>query len=399
MDRFGHHPCLLASVLGATVCNVGSIFCTTYGEQMLCRSLAAIFTSPPCALGSVVVTQLFFRHERATKLGIWKAFWTAGAPGGPFILGFVAEHAGLSWVFGVMAIANFVIFLAYLAFGRETWLWQIQNQQNILLSSLGFGKFNLYAWSLREAVEPFKVFQNMRILIPACAYALVFAYANVAVAITVPQVAGSKFHLDSQGIGLQFIAMIIGLVIGEAMGGIGSDYWMKRISGISGRKPRNEDRLWLAYPGFALSATGLLIWGVTTQQATPGKWIVTPSIGAAIAFVGCQLVTTVLVTYVIDVNPAWAAQTGLIVNFLRQTWSFVSSFSILLISNLSDSYSSQVGPFYYTPMFRRLGYGGTGGVMAAIVGVVPTAAILFVHFGKFGLVHGSKHYSAARGSV
>jgi hypothetical protein len=60
------------------------------------------------------------------------------------------------------------------------------------------------------------------------------------------------------------------------------------------------------------------------QQAVPGPWTVKPAIGMGIASFGYQIVTTVLVTYAIDINPQKAAETGLLLNFTRQTWGFVS---------------------------------------------------------------------------
>lgn len=300
---------------------------------MATRCLTAIFISPPCALGGVVVTELFFRHQRGTKTGLWKLLFTMGAPAGPFIMGFVAESAGLQWIYGVFALITFAIFLAYLFFGPETTYERNPRQ----VATPGYSHATWLSWmklhpinwkplSLRVAVRPFKTCTTVRIIVPMCAYAIVFAYANIAIIITMPQVSGEKFNLDAEGIGLQFIAMLIGLLLGEIVGGFGSDFWMKwRTSKRGGSNWVIEDRLWLAYPGIVLVVVGLVLWGVRTQQANPGHWIVSPDIGAAISSFGCQLVTTVLVTYAIDVNPKRAADTGLMVNLVRQEWGFVST--------------------------------------------------------------------------
>jgi len=337
MERIGRRPCLLASVLGATAYNIGGAFCKTYGQQMATRCLTAIFISPPCALGSIVVTELFFRHERGTKTGIWKLFFTLGAPAGPFIMGFVAKFAGLQWMYGVFALVTFSIFLAYLFFGPETMYRRnhiARNDDNHFtwLSSLKFHSIQRKRLSLSDAVGPFTIFATVRIIVPVCAYAIVFAYASIAVIITMPQVFGEKFHLDAEGIGLQFIAMLIGLMLGEIVGGFGSDLWMKWRTSKRGGSRVIEDRLWLAYPGIILVIVGLVLWGVRSQQAAPGHWIVSPDVGAAISSFGCQVLTTVLVTYAIDVDPKRAADTGLIVNFVRQTWGFVSHSTSLSLS-------------------------------------------------------------------
>ena len=38
---------------------------------MVCRVLEAFFISPPIGIGTAVVTELFFKRERAQKMGIW----------------------------------------------------------------------------------------------------------------------------------------------------------------------------------------------------------------------------------------------------------------------------------------------------------------------------------------
>lgn len=39
--------------------------------MMLCRILTATFISPPLAIGTAVVMEVFFQHERGRKMGIW----------------------------------------------------------------------------------------------------------------------------------------------------------------------------------------------------------------------------------------------------------------------------------------------------------------------------------------
>jgi hypothetical protein len=258
--------------------------------------------------------------------------FTLGAPAGPFIMGFVVKFAGLRWVYFTFAIVNFALFVAYALFGPETMYEKILSGPETdsrdtamnFFKSIKFQKPQHKSFGIGEALRPFTIFGSVRVAVPICVYAIVYAYTGIAIVITMPQVMGAKFDLDAEGIGLQFIAVIIGLLIGEVLGGYGSDRWMKFMTNRRDKTRIIEDRLWLAYPGFACGVIGLVVWGVETQTAAPGKWTITPDVGAAIASVGCQLLTTVLVTYAIDVAPNRAAQTGLILNLVRQTWGFVS---------------------------------------------------------------------------
>lgn len=329
MQRIGRRPVLLISVLLSGVCNVGGAYCTSYGTQMATRCLTAFFIAPPVALGGAIVTDLFFQQQRGTKTGWWKLAFTLGAPGGPFIMGFVATHAGLRWVYLTFAIVNFVEFIGYLFLAPETMRTSdgSDSQHGYSPSLWTFRTFKTEKFSFRELLRPFKLCARPRIIIPLCVYATVFAYANIGIIILTPTVYGEKFGEGPQGIGLQFIGMIIGLLIGEQIGGRGSDFFMKKRALARGRRVIS-DRLWLSYVGFACAITGLAVWGTSVQNEKPLVWTVIPDVGAAIASAGNQIITTVLVTYAIDVDPSCAGATGLLLNVIRQEWGFVRSYPL-----------------------------------------------------------------------
>jgi hypothetical protein len=164
------------------------------------------------------------------------------------------------------------------------------------------------------------------ILIPACAYAMVFLFGSVLSTVEVPQLLQEKFELNAEQLGLQFLGVIIGSVIGEQMGGVLSDFWMNRRARAINRKPDPEFRLWLSYFGYALAIVGTIVFLVCTQQAPAGHWTVSPIIGTAIGAVGNQLVTTVMITYAVDCYPQEAASIGVFVTFVRQIWGFIGPF-------------------------------------------------------------------------
>ena len=57
-----------------------------------------------------------------------------------------------------------------------------------------------------------------------------------------------------------------------------------------------------------------------------GGWTVSPGIGIAIAAVGNQVATKVLITYAVDCYTAEAAAIGVFINFIRQLWGFIGPF-------------------------------------------------------------------------
>jgi hypothetical protein len=198
---------------------------------MAIRYPTAIFIASLYALGSIVVTELFFQNQRGTKTGWWKFAFTLGTPAGPFIMGFVTMHRGLRWTFLTFAFFDFAVFLDYLFFGPETLYDHDILSNNVFLLPLSFFKFKLpYSRCLiiGKLLIAFMLASSIRIFVPICASTIVFAYANIDIIILVPASFGIKFNLDLQGISLQFIGLIIGLVLGEQVSGRGSNLWMKQ---------------------------------------------------------------------------------------------------------------------------------------------------------------------------
>ncbi|KAL2858539.1 MFS multidrug transporter [Aspergillus pseudoustus] len=359
MSRYGrYHVCLL-SVFGSMALSIGGVYCSSFGSQMATRAMSAFFISPPIGIGSGIITELCEPQERGQKLGWWTLMITVGIPAGPLIMGFVSQHLGVQWVFWIFAILNFLQFIAYLVFGAET--LQSKEPFSSQAPQSAWGKWKIRRldpapFELVDVIRPLFLAQKLEVLIPGVAYAFTFCYANVAVVVEMPTVFGEKFNLNAQEIGLQFIALIIGCILGDQLSGPCSDSLLRF---LRQRKQRScpADRLWLSYVGYGTTIAGLLIWGIQVQHAI--AWNITPCVGAAFAAFGNQVVTTTLVAFAVDSSEKRSTHVGLFINFCRQIYGFI-------------------GPFYFPPMFDGLGMGGAAGVMCALIAVSAFAPTVFI---------------------
>jgi hypothetical protein len=329
----------------------------------ICRAFTSFFISPPGGTGSGVVTETFFKKERATYVGIWTLLCTLGPPSGPFFMGFVVYHTGsFRWIYYILAITNGVQFITYLFFGPETLYMRNVVRHNVSTFKqeyMNFKRIDPTPLTLVEFIQPMFLFRYTSIWIPTVAYSIVFGFCSVLLTVEIPQLFLPKFGLNPQELGLQFLGIMIGLVIGEQFGGRISDLWMNKRAQKLGRRPPPEYRLWLSYVGFLLAMVGLILFSVRLQQATTGKWNITPIIGIAISAVGNQIVTTVLVTYAIDSYVEHSSSIGVFINVVRSTWAFL-------------------GPFWFPDMEETLGSSGSGGLMAGmifLISVVPIACL------------------------
>ena len=299
---------------------------------MVTRVLTAILISPPMGIGSGVITELCEPEKRAQKLGWWTLMLTLGTPGGPFVMGFVTKHVGFQWIYWIFAMINFAQFIAYLLLGEET--LYVPADGNIHVASMARPRFfqklvprriNPRQLKPREFVEPLFYARLPRVLIPACAHAIVFCYGNIALIVEMPIAFGEKFDFDSQQIGLQFIAIIIGCLLGEQLSGPMSDWFLQVMHRKRGYHCA-ADRLWLSYIGFGTVIAGLLVWGFQLEKAT--SWNVTPCVGAAISSFGNQIITTILISFAVDSHKEASTNVGVCINFFRHIYGFVSQVQI-----------------------------------------------------------------------
>lgn len=277
---------------------------------------------------------------------------------GPFIMGFVAFHTGgWHWIFWTFAgkffpllivqqlkhlsiAINGVQFILYFFFSPETlYVRNSRVPQNDHSSFrrqyLNFGKLGPNPLTWKDFWMPIRLFAYPNILLPTVAYSIVFGFTSVLLTVEIPQIFTPKFGFNAQQIGLQFAGMIIGSVLGEQLGGRGSDLFMRRGSSKLGRSRTvaPEHRIWVSYPGYATVICGLVVFCVQTDKLK--AYNVTPIVGIAIAAFGNQIITTVLVTYAVDCHHEHAASIGVFINLVRSTWGFIGE-SCSRFSNLFD---------------------------------------------------------------
>ncbi|KAB8231308.1 putative MFS multidrug transporter [Aspergillus alliaceus] len=360
--RFGRRPIFLLSLILSCVCNIGCAKSPDYASMAACRALVSFFICPAMAIGSAVVAETFFRRERARYMGIWTVMVTLGVPVGPLVFGFVAQRVGYRWIYWILAVINACEFILYIFFGPETRYIGADvtpGASSFKQEYLSLRRIDPTPFRLSEFVHPLSLFTNIPVLLAAVAYAMVFVFASVLNSVEVPQLLQSKFKLNAEQLGLQFLGLIIGSLLGEQLGGFMSDMWMNARARRIGHKPAPEYRLWLSYIGYLVTITGMVVFLVCTEQATPGKWTVAPIIGTGIAAFGNQVITTVLTTYAVDTYPQDAGSVGVFINFVRSTWGFI-------------------GPFWFPDMFEAVGIGKSSGVVTALimgVSFVPTAVL------------------------
>lgn len=325
-------------------------------------------------------------------MGIWGLFIGLGPPVAPLIMGFVVYNKSWEWIFYLLSIMFLALFVLYIFFGPETLyerpsreVQQIPDDQRTAVDAplatsathsaatngrwytpyISFHRHDPRPWRylLLDAVIPLKLFLSPPVFLAATAYAVCFTYTNVLLTVETPALLGQKMGLNAQQVGLQFIAYIIGALLGEIFAGYGSDVYMAWRAKRNNGERQPEYRLPFALPGFVLCFVGILVFFIQLEHAQAGRWNVTPLVGGAIAFFGLQLITTSCITYCVESQEKGipARRAALFVAFWRQIFAFT-------------------GPFYFLVAAESLGLEGSGGLWAALqFAFIPVILLLIVY--------------------
>ncbi|KAJ7118802.1 MFS multidrug transporter [Mycena epipterygia] len=365
-SRIGRRPVYLISALVSAACALAGAYCHSYSTLLVARAFQSIFIASAQSVGASSVRDMFFAYQRGRKMGVWVLTVTIGPSLGPIIIGYLVQDKGWRTAFYLLAAIQLALFFAHLFFAPETLYMNRRSpgegyDEKEAAKRTGwrqyftFQIFDRRPISVKEICRPLLMVFRPVVLLPALAYSITFSYTNVLMTILIPQLFGEKFHLGPGQMSLQFIALLIGGVLGEQVAGYGSDVLVNWRTKRAGGRRVPEFRLALATPGFLLSIVGVIVWGVQLQNGTVGKWNVTPDIGSAIAIFGQQLVTTVCVTYAIESYLEETADVSAFIAFLRQLYAFTA-------------------PFYFPLAFDSFGEAKASGLFAGLIGV----GLLFV---------------------
>lgn len=84
------------------------------------RILGAFGMAPYEVLVQATISDMYFVHERATRIALWNLFLLCGISGAGFISGYIIEDLGYEWTFGVCAILFGIFGFGIVFFVPET---------------------------------------------------------------------------------------------------------------------------------------------------------------------------------------------------------------------------------------------------------------------------------------
>lgn len=270
--------------------NIACALSKSMGMLIAFRFLAGCAGSAPLTLGGGTIADMFPQQQRAGAMAIWSMGPLLGPVVGPVCGGFLVEAMSWRWVFWILAIFGGAFGLLLLVVGRETYApILLEKKAEALRKETG----NLdYRSKLAKDIPPREVFiraiaRPMKMLFLSPIVGLMSLYIAINYGIlylfftTITFVFEGQYHFSSGSVGLSYLGVGVGMIVGMAVLGVVSDKIIRKQQTKGNVKPEHRLPLILTLPGAIGLPIGTFIYGWTTQYTV--HWIV-PII--ATAFIG-----------------------------------------------------------------------------------------------------------------
>ncbi|KAJ5577973.1 MFS transporter cpaT [Penicillium hispanicum] len=306
--RWVYNICNLLYVVFTVACAVAP----NIGALTAFRFFAGFAGSCPLTIGAGSIADMFAQESRGSAMAAWALGPLIGPVVGPVAGGYLSQAKGWRWTFWVLAMASGAVFIisvlsiresyAPTILARKTKKLQKETGNSNLLSALDTGRTSkdLFLFSI---VRPTKMlFLSPIVFLLSLYVGVVYGYLYLLFT-TISEVFEDQYGFSQGSVGLSYLGIGIGSLIGLMALGATSDRLLKHLTAKNGvSKP--EYRLPPMIPGSVFVPMSLFIYGWTAYYKT--HWIV-PIIGTAFLGVGMLISFMTVSTYLVDAYTVYAA--------------------------------------------------------------------------------------------
>jgi len=117
---WGRRPVFIVAIIIMFACSVWGAFSKNYSSFLASRIISGFGMAPYEVLVQCTIGDLYFFHQRATRIAAWNLFLLCGISGGSLVSGYIIEDIGRKWTFGICAIFFGIFIFLVLLFVPET---------------------------------------------------------------------------------------------------------------------------------------------------------------------------------------------------------------------------------------------------------------------------------------
>ncbi|XHG01982.1 hypothetical protein AWENTII_005347 [Aspergillus wentii] len=374
-EFYGRKPVYVVSMFFFVIWMIPCAVARNIQTLLVARFLDGFAGAAFLSVAGGTVGDMFSRDKLQAPMMIYTGSPFLGPELGPILGNFINYYTNWRWSFYTLLIWAFTQWLLIFFFVPETYHpVLLRKEAQKLRAETGDERYHapiekmdrsITQTILRSCWRPFLLLA----LEPMCLCLCLFCSVLLGVLYLFFGAFGLVFQ-DNHGfnlwqVGLCFIGMIVGMVIGIGTNPLWHKKYVKLVkeceerTGIKGAS-EPEFRLPPAIGGAPLVTIGLMIFAWTTYPSV--HWIV-PIIGSAIFGSGVIMVFSGVFTFLVDAYPLYAA-------------------SALAANSFARSMFAAAFPLFGTAMFHKLGYQWASFLVAMITLALAPFPLVFFKYGK-----------------
>ncbi|KAI1089399.1 bicyclomycin resistance protein [Rostrohypoxylon terebratum] len=365
--------------LGFVAFQVGCALAPTLNALIVFRFFAGVFGSVPITNGGGSIADMIIQERRGGAMAVFSIGPLLGPIIGPVAGGFLSDAEGWRWAFWLLAIVGgflgilmtFTLKESYapVILERKAAKLRKETGNELLRSKLDAG-LSPKDYFKRGIIRPFKMlFLSPIVAITSLYMAVTYGYLYLMFT-TMTEVFQEYYGFTTSTVGLAFIGLGVGSMLGIILFSATSDRYIQRKAAQAdaearatggakvGMKP--EYRLPLLPLGAMFIPAGLFIYGWTADYKV--HWIA-PIIGTAIVGIGNLIVFMSIQLYLVDTFTIYAA-------------------SALACNTVVRSLAGAVLPLAGLPMYSRLGIGWGNSLLGFVAVALFPVSILVLRCGE-----------------
>ncbi|KAJ5612944.1 hypothetical protein N7510_006138 [Penicillium lagena] len=339
------------------------------GSLIVFRFFAGCAGSCPLTIGAGSIADMFPQERRGGAMASWAIGPLIGPVVGPVAGGYLAEAKGWRWTFWVLAMASGAVSISSFLSIRESYpptlldrrtkKLQKETGNANLRSALDDGRSpkDRFWFSI---VRPTKMlFLSPIVFLLSLYVAVIYGYLYLLFT-TITEVFERNYHFSEGSVGLAYLGIGIGSMIGLFILGVTSDRLLNYMTARNGGISKPEYRLPPMIPGALFIPLALFMYGWSAEKHDP--WIV-PIIGTSFLGVGMLIAFMTTSTYLVDAYTVYSA-------------------SAMAANTVFRSLIGAILPMAGPSMYAALGLGWGNSLLGFIALALAPLPIVFYVYGE-----------------
>ncbi|KAL7941258.1 major facilitator superfamily transporter [Trichoderma barbatum] len=377
-ETIGRYYIFMIGVFIGAIFAIGCGTVHTFAGLCILRFLCGLFYAPTLAISGGTLNEIYKPEHRGIPSTFFITTPLLGPGFGPVIGGFVTHRMGWRWTqYTIIFFSTFSLIIG-LIFGRETFHPILKKRKAKILGHLVppspplrtrlklFMTVALFRPLLMLAIEPIT---TLFCLYSALEFATLFSFFAA-----IPFVFQEVYHFSMEQVGLVFISIVIGCILGAITLILCNKYfYLPQVAKYPPHQVPPEHRLYAAMIGSIGLPLGLFWFGWTSKSdiswASPAVAIIPFTWGNLCLFTGS-------LQYLID------------------TYQGMTIASAVSANSLARYILSGAFPLFTTQIYRNLGIGWASSLLGFLAVALFPVPWVFFKFGK--AIRSKSRYEASK---